>query len=134
MNDLQSRLREVMTELELESASDLAKFCKVSEGLVSQWFAGSTRLGPKPLKAFSRTQFSLDWLTDGRLPKYRPASSSAAPLVQLVAEPDHRIAPDELRKWMDFFLDTGSAQRPRLISAVESLIARQEASAKRNKL
>lgn len=29
-------------------------------------------MGPKPLKAFaSKTNYSLDWLTDGKLPKYR---------------------------------------------------------------
>ena len=71
MNDLSVRLNEVMLELGLSKPVDLAKFCCVSEGLVSQWFSGATKLGPKPLKAFSRTNFSLDWITDGKLPKYR---------------------------------------------------------------
>lgn len=72
MNDLAIRLEEVMKELNLTTRSDLADFCHVSEGLVAQWFSGMTKLGPKPLKAFARTKFSLDWLTEGKLPKYRP--------------------------------------------------------------
>lgn len=71
MNELAARLSEVMQELSLQKPKELADFCGVSEGLVSQWFSGTTKLGPKPLKAFARTHFSLDWLTDGRLPKYR---------------------------------------------------------------
>lgn len=71
MNTLGERLREVMQELKIESPKELAKFCEVSEGLVSQWFSGYTKLGPKPLKAFSRTHFNLSWITDGALPKYR---------------------------------------------------------------
>lgn len=82
MNDLPSRLREVMLELELTKPTDLAEFCDVSEGLVSQWFSGMTKLGPKPLKAFARTNFSLDWLTDGKLPKYRAGKSGAAEVNQ----------------------------------------------------
>lgn len=80
MNELKNRLEEVMRELSIESSADLAKFCKVSEGLVSQWFSGMTKLGPKPLKAFSRTKFSLDWLVDGRLPKYRDGKKEIADL------------------------------------------------------
>lgn len=71
MNDLAQRLREVMPELGLQNAAELATFCGVSEGLVSQWFSGTTKLGPKPLRAFARTNINLDWLTDGRPPKYR---------------------------------------------------------------
>lgn len=73
MNTLGERLREVMQELKIESPKDLAKFCGVSEGLVSQWFSGQTKLGPKPLLAFSKTQFNLDWLLHGKLPKYADA-------------------------------------------------------------
>lgn len=71
MNNLADRLLEVMRELDLAKPKDLADFCGVSEGLVSQWFSGRTKLGPKPLRAFARTQFNLDWITDGRAPKYR---------------------------------------------------------------
>lgn len=71
MNDLTKRLHEVMNELGLKNNQELAQFCAVSQGLVTQWFSGLTKLGPKPLKAFSRTQFSLDWISDGKLPKYR---------------------------------------------------------------
>lgn len=60
-----------MRELDIETPKALADFCEVSEGLVSQWFSGQTKLGPKPLRAFARTRFSLDWITDGVLPKYR---------------------------------------------------------------
>lgn len=71
MDDLAIRLKQVMKELNLTTNAELADFCGVSQGLVAQWFSGMTKLGPKPLKAFGRTQFSLDWLTDGKLPKYR---------------------------------------------------------------
>lgn len=71
MNDLSTRLKEVMVELGIRNSVDLAAFCQVSEGLVSQWFAGTTKLGPKPLRAFSRTKFNLDWLATGHGPKYR---------------------------------------------------------------
>lgn len=71
MNDLATRLTEVMKELNISNSTELATFCGVSQGLVTQWFTGQTKLGPKPLKAFARTKFSLDWLTEGRLPKYR---------------------------------------------------------------
>jgi phage repressor protein C with HTH and peptisase S24 domain len=71
MNDLASRLREVMKEMRMVSRRELADFCGVSEGLASQWFAGTTLLGPKPLRAFARTDYSLDWITEGKLPKYR---------------------------------------------------------------
>jgi hypothetical protein len=60
-----------MSELNLSNNKALADFCEVSEGLVTQWFSGQTKLGPKPLKAFSRTNINLDWLTTGKLPKYR---------------------------------------------------------------
>jgi len=74
MNDLATRLEEAMKELGLANSTELAKFCGVSQGLVTQWFSGRTKLGPKPLKAFGRTKFSLDWITDGKLPKYRPGA------------------------------------------------------------
>lgn len=79
MNELSQRLLEVMQELDLAKPKDLADFCGVSEGLVSQWFSGATRLGPKPLRAFARTNFSLDWLADGTLPKYRVPAMEAEP-------------------------------------------------------
>ncbi|MDQ1921680.1 hypothetical protein [Massilia pseudoviolaceinigra] len=78
MTTLAERLIEAMDDLELEKPVDLARYCGVSEGLVSQWFSGATSLGPKPLKAFARkSKFSLDWLTDGKLPKFRPESASS---------------------------------------------------------
>ncbi len=85
MSDLSTRLLEVMQELNLAKPKDLADFCNVSEGLVSQWFSGTTKLGPKPLRAFARTNFSLDWITYGTLPKYRSAAH-VIPNVQLAAE------------------------------------------------
>jgi transcriptional regulator with XRE-family HTH domain len=75
MNTLPTRLTVVMQELGLEKPKNLAEFCGVSEGLVSQWFSGRTKLGPKPLRALSHTHFNLDWVVDGRLPKYRAATS-----------------------------------------------------------
>jgi len=82
MDDLAIRLKQVMKELNLTTNAELADFCGVSQGLVAQWFSGMTKLGPKPLKAFARTQFSLDWLTDGKLPKYR------APAAEPVSDVD----------------------------------------------
>lgn len=68
---LAERLTEIMQELGLETPTQLASFCGVTQGLVTQWFDGSTKLGPKPLLAFARTDFSLDWIMEGKLPKYR---------------------------------------------------------------
>lgn len=71
---LADRLRQVMDELDLKDQNALAKFCDVSHALVAQWFSGSTKLGAKPLRAFAtKTNYNLDWLTDGIPPKYRPA-------------------------------------------------------------
>lgn len=67
---LGDRLQEVMQGLGIETPREFAKFCGVSEGLVSQWFSGTTKLGAKPLIALARTRFSLDWIVDGKLPKY----------------------------------------------------------------
>lgn len=77
MSKLSERLNEVMHELEIDGAKELATFCGVSEGLVSQWFSGKTKLGAKPLRAFARTRFNLDWITDGKLPKYRTSAPQA---------------------------------------------------------
>ncbi len=76
METLKDRLNEVMEDLKLTKAKDLAIFCDVSEGLVTQWFSGQTNLGPKPLKAFARTRFNIDWIADGTLPKYREKVSN----------------------------------------------------------
>ena len=67
-----------MSELGIEKPKGLADFCGVSEGLVSQWFSGRTKLGPKPLRALSRTHFNLDWIAEGRLPKYRAQEQRAS--------------------------------------------------------
>lgn len=96
MNKLADRLSQVMKELGLEKPKDLAVFCGVSEGLVSQWFSGTTRLGPKPLKALSRTQFSLDWVTEGKLPKYRlgaPLPGALPVVVMEESDPDVLLMP-----------------------------------------
>lgn len=88
MNTLGERLHEVMRELKIESPRELAKFCAVSEGLVSQWFSGQTKLGPKPLKALAKTHFNLNWITDGDLPKYRsdinPRHNAEEPVLEAV--------------------------------------------------
>jgi phage repressor protein C with HTH and peptisase S24 domain len=88
MNTLATRLAEVMAELNFTKNKELAAFCDVSEGLVAQWFAGTTKLGPKPLKAFGRTHFSLDWIVEGKLPKYRKDSSSDGLLPVHAADKD----------------------------------------------
>lgn len=88
MNDLATRLTEVMRELNISNSTELATFCDVSQGLVTQWFSGQTKLGPKPLKAFARTRFSLDWLTEGRLPKYRTDRILEAPAVGGSSDPE----------------------------------------------
>lgn len=75
MTDIKGRLTEVMADLNMKDQKELAVFCGVSEGLVTQWFNGTTNLGPKPLKAFAKkTRYNLDWLCDGRGGKYRDAS------------------------------------------------------------
>jgi phage repressor protein C with HTH and peptisase S24 domain len=94
MNTLSDRLREAMRELNLSNNRALADFCEVSEGLVTQWFSGQTKLGPKPLKAFSRTNFNLDWLTTGKLPKYRDSFGAHADHIGTSAEIDLSNNPD----------------------------------------
>lgn len=93
MNTLGERLREVMQELDIKTPKALSEFCGVSEGLVSQWFSGQTKLGPKPLKAFARTHFSLDWIANGELPKYR----DPRPLAKVVGLHDEDNHPDAVR-------------------------------------
>lgn len=91
MNTLATRLAEVMAELNLKKARELALFCGVSESLVAQWFSGRTGLGQKPLKALSRTHFSLDWIVEGKLPKYRknePINASESVDVSVHDKPD----------------------------------------------
>jgi phage repressor protein C with HTH and peptisase S24 domain len=79
MTTLKERLIEVMEDLGISGQRELADFCDVSEGLVTQWFQGSTGLGPKPLKAFAaKTDYSLNWLSDGSLPKRRSRQSGNA--------------------------------------------------------
>lgn len=79
MTTLNERLLIVMDELEIPSQRALAAFCGVTEGLVAQWFSGDTKLGPKPLKAFAaKSYFSLNWISDGALPKYRNRPESQA--------------------------------------------------------
>ncbi|WP_426076498.1 LexA family transcriptional regulator [Janthinobacterium sp. PSPC3-1] len=79
MNTLATRLAEVMAELKITKSKDFAVFCGVSDGLVTQWFSGQTKLGPKPLKALARTRFSLDWIVEGKLPKYRQQMPEGLP-------------------------------------------------------
>ncbi|PXV82471.1 S24 family peptidase [Nitrosomonas eutropha] len=102
MDTLGDRLLEVMRELRIESPRELAKFCNVSEGLVSQWFSGQTKLGPKPLLALSKTKFSIEWLLTGKLPKYSPRSdiemhgfneSNVEPGLDITTpQPSHRVS------------------------------------------
>ena len=83
MTTLQERLREVMERYGIPDQKRLADFCEVSEGLVAQWFSGQTGLGPKPLRAFGRkTDYSLDWLSEGILPKLKKEKSRVETLVQ----------------------------------------------------
>lgn len=71
MNTLADRLTEIMVELGIKTPGEFAVYCGVTPGLVTQWFSGATKLGPKPLLALARTHFDLDWITEGKLPKYR---------------------------------------------------------------
>ena len=72
MNDLKSRLEELMAEYGLTTQQQLADFAEVSKGLVGQWFNGHTGLGKKPLLAFEKkTNYSSQWLIDGTGEKYR---------------------------------------------------------------
>ena len=95
MNTLPTRLIEVMQELGLEKPKNLAEFCGVSEGLVSQWFSGRTKLGPKPLRALSHTHFNLDWIVDGRLPKYRTSTLTKTESENTSASGRAAAPPDE---------------------------------------
>lgn len=71
MSTLKERLLEVMRELNFQTARELARFLGVTEGRISQIFDGGTKLGPGPLQKLSNTKFNLEWITDGRPPKYK---------------------------------------------------------------
>lgn len=61
-----------MAEHQLHTQQQLADFAGVSKGLVNQWFNGDTGLGAKPLLAFEKkTNFSPQWLADGKGEKYK---------------------------------------------------------------
>jgi SOS-response transcriptional repressor LexA len=95
MNALSLRMTEVMQELGLDTQRDLAAFCGVTDSLVAQWFAGLTGLGPKPLRAFARkTDYNLDWLARGDLPKRRPTKAEAARLQMAQADLADGPGPD----------------------------------------
>lgn len=125
MTTLQERLIEVMAELGLEKPVDLANYCGVSEGLVSQWFSGMTTLGPKPLKAFARSSpYSLDWLTDGKLPKFRRGSDGA--IASPEPEPDRPrpmdyvwLNGDELRL-VTLYRTTNTREQERIMRIAEA--------------
>lgn len=126
MMTLQQRLLEVMDELGLEKPVDLANYCGVSEGLVSQWFSGTTCLGPKPLKAFARSSsFSLDWLTDGKLPKYRPGAGAAQavpandPPLEPPRPPDYAWLSAEEMRLVTLYRTTNDRERVRAMRDLE---------------
>ena len=78
---LAERLTEVMKELGLETPTQLATFCGVTQGLVTQWFDGSSKLGPKPLLAFARTHFDLDWIKQPQTYQpYQPYQHKQCPI------------------------------------------------------
>jgi transcriptional regulator with XRE-family HTH domain len=113
---LGERLLEVMQELGIESPKELSRFCDVSEGLVSQWFSGTTKLGAKPLIALARTQFSLDWIVDGRLPKY--SAHRKRSVLEVVPATDQRISADQLIELLALFDAAGERERVIAIKAL----------------
>jgi|GEM_PF-4835578 len=114
---LGDRLREVMQELGINSPREFAEFCDVSEGLVSQWFSGTTKLGAKPLIALSRTKFSLDWIVDGKLPKY----SKERGHITVAPEPESKgCDPGTIVEMTTVYYYTDDAGRDAINSAIEA--------------
>lgn len=128
------RLQEVMQELHIESPAELAKFCGVSDGLVSQWKSGDTKFGPKPLRAFARTKFSLDWIVDGELPKYSAERSHIATKETEISD----VTPHSIAEMVTVYCYTDAAGRKTIDSAVdaakENLPARIRNELKMNRL
>lgn len=118
---LSERLEEVMRELQIESPKELARFCDVSEGLVSQWFSGMTKLGAKPLIAFARTQFSLDWIVDGKQPKYRAGHEKGeSRALRLAAnQDDDQPSPETYAKLILLFGQASKIERKETLRALD---------------
>ncbi|WP_136420318.1 helix-turn-helix transcriptional regulator [Herbaspirillum sp. ST 5-3] len=121
---LGERLKEVMKELQIESPKDLATFCDVSEGLVSQWFSGTTKLGAKPLIAMSRTHFSLDWIVDGKQPKYRRDYKKPQPQhMQLAANQDDETpSPETYAKLIMLFGNASKIVRKEVLRSLDKAV------------
>lgn len=100
MSNLRDRLLLIMKEMGMEKSKDLALFCDVSEGMVSQWLKDGEVIGPKPslgakpLLAFSRTNYNLDWINSGDGDKYR-IDPQAYELLKLFEQAD-----DEGKKYI----------------------------------
>lgn len=45
------------------------------------------------------------------------------PILRIVASPDNRIDPEEMRRWMNFYIDRNAADRAELVNTVGSLVA-----------
>lgn len=136
MNALAQRLTEVMRELGLERPKDLADFCGVSDGLVAQWFSGQTKLGPKPLKAFARTKFSLDWITEGRGPKYRDDNQER----QVTTEKQQGTVLSDLKWWvtieeyqlLELYRDTDGEGRQTIMTVAANMPKASAATTRAN--
>lgn len=93
MGNLRERILEIMEDMDMKLSKDLADFCGVSEGLVSQWLKEGDLIGPKrnlgakPLLAFSRTNYNLDWIISGDGDKYR-IDPQACALLKLFKQAD----------------------------------------------
>lgn len=126
---LGERLKEVMRELKIESPKDLATFCDVSEGLVSQWFSGTTKLGAKPLISLSRTHFSLDWIVDGKQPKYRSDYDHAKETnIYLAANQDDETpAPEDYAQLILLFGKASKAVRKEALRSLDKSVKARDA-------
>ena len=114
-----------MPEMGLTTDKDLADFCGVSAGLVSQWFKGTSQLGAKPLKAFSRTNFNLDWIVEGQLPKYRPgATNSGQRLDRSIPDP----LPSQMIELLTAFQHCSVEHREQILSLALTSQVRQKKS------
>jgi transcriptional regulator with XRE-family HTH domain len=147
MKTLAERLTWARTEAKI-TQQELARGAGVAQSTIASWESGARATGRKITVIAAYLGVDPIWLLDGKgVPTKNAdgapandtgsASSEVAPkdtkVLHLVAEPDDRVSPEQLRKWMDFFLNAEPSRRPRLIVAVENLVSRQESSANRNK-
>lgn len=147
MKTLAERLTWARTEAKI-TQQELARGAGVAQSTIASWESGARATGRKITVIAAYLGVDPIWLLDGKGEPTKngdgvrvndggasvsPVTPNDTKVLHLVAEPDNRVSPDELRKWMDLFLNAEPSRRLRMIVAVENLVSRQESAANRNK-